>query len=229
MKHRIKKKDGRIVEGDCFNTKSCPFCFPQEHKEGNTQHDIECKGCGGVECKNKVLKGGTVCPSCFDKMIGKSTSPQEYKEEKCKLCTPCKPNFCECECHDAPQEYNQASIEEEYVATIPKEINSKLTTEWEKEFYKKFRVEEFDFSESQEDIRDFIENLLSQQKAEHCSEINCPECERALLDKTLTEILAKLHTMPRPANGTEEFDAGFYEGTRQARHIIKDFILKENA
>jgi hypothetical protein len=45
----------------------------------DTQHDVECKGCGGVSCKNKVLKGGTVCPSCFDKMT--TQEPIEWAKE----------------------------------------------------------------------------------------------------------------------------------------------------
>ena len=67
----------------------CDACIGKEfispHQEPvATQHDVECKGCGGVSCKNKVLKGGTVCPSCFEKMT--TQEPMEWQKQWEKEC-----------------------------------------------------------------------------------------------------------------------------------------------
>ena len=60
--------NNKHTHGACAMGCICP-CHQSPHQEPvATQHDIECKGCGGVSCKNTVLKGGTVCPSCFEKM-----------------------------------------------------------------------------------------------------------------------------------------------------------------
>lgn len=46
------------------------------------------------------------------------------------------------------------------------------------------------------------------------------------IKKILIEILAKLHTMPDPESGTEEYEKGYYQALQDARHIIKEYILK---
>jgi hypothetical protein len=45
-------------------------------------------------------------------------------------------------------------------------------------------------------------------------------------EKKIIEILAKLHTMPDPESPTIEYEEGYYEALRDARHIIKDYLLK---
>lgn len=44
-------------------------------------------------------------------------------------------------------------------------------------------------------------------------------------EKILTEILVKLHTRLIPMNANKDFNEGFYEGARQARHILKEYLL----
>ena len=50
------------------------------------------------------------------------------------------------------------------------------------------------------------------------------------IEKILTEILAKLHTIPCtfPERESDEYDAGYQEALRETRHIIKEFLLKTN-
>ena len=46
--------------------------------------------------------------------------------------------------------------------------------------------------------------------------------------KILVEILAKLHTIPStfPERESDEYDLGYGDGLREARHIIKEYLLK---
>ena len=50
------------------------------------------------------------------------------------------------------------------------------------------------------------------------------------MDSKLIEILAKLHTMPTvfPKYESDEYDKGYTDAVREVRHIIKDYLLKEN-
>lgn len=47
-------------------------------------------------------------------------------------------------------------------------------------------------------------------------------------EKILQEILAKLHTIPCafPERESDEYDLGYQEALREARNIIKDYLLK---
>ena len=53
-------------------------------------------------------------------------------------------------------------------------------------------------------------------------------------EKILIEILAKLHTLPNPVSipwddllKQEKYEKGYYEALRDARHIVKEYILED--
>jgi hypothetical protein len=58
---------------------------------------------------------------------------------------------------------------------------------------------------------------------EHCSEINCPACQRALLDKTLIEIREKIERLDR---GTLFLDGNIYILKDKIINLLKDIENK---
>lgn len=55
------------------------------------------------------------------------------------------------------------------------------------------------------------------------------DLEARQTEKTITEILTKLYTIPCsfPMRESEEYDAGFQDALRECRYILKSYLLKK--